>query len=119
MHNDKLMLLVSLVLAILVWALVVYGPSNAQDQVITGVPISVTLNDYATQTLNLRVTDGGTATATVKVHGLRSVVSKLTAADITVTADTGNVIRVFTFHEIATFLKESERRPRVGSKRAA
>lgn len=97
MHNDKLMLLVSLVLAILVWALVVYGPSNAQDQVITGVPISVTLNDYATQTLNLRVTDGGTATATVKVHGLRSVVSKLTAADITVTADTGNVIREGTY----------------------
>lgn len=97
MHNDKLMLLVSLVLAILVWALVVYGPSNAQDQVITGVPISVTLNDYATQTLNLRVTDGGMATATVKVHGLRSVVSKLTAADITVTADTGNVIREGTY----------------------
>lgn len=97
MHNDKLMLVVSLVLAILVWALVVYGPSNAEDQVITGVPVSVTLNDYATQTLNLRVTEGGDSTATVRVHGLRSVVSKLTAADITVTADTGNVIREGTY----------------------
>ena len=97
MHNDKLMMIVSLALAILIWALVVYGPSNAQDQVITGVPVSVTLNDYATQTLNLRVTEGGDSTATVKVHGLRSVVSKLSAADITVTADTGNVIREGTY----------------------
>ncbi len=97
MHNDKLMLIVSLVLAIVIWSVVVYGPSNAQDQVITGVPISVTLNDYASQTLNLRVTSGGSAVATVKVHGLRSVVSKLSAADITVTADTGNVISEGTY----------------------
>ena len=97
MHNDKLMMLVSLVLAILVWALVVYGPSNLQDQEITGVPISVTLNDYASQTLNLRITSGANATATVTVHGLRSVVSKLSAADITVTADTGNVIKEGTY----------------------
>lgn len=97
MHNDKLMMIVSLVLAIVVWSLVVYGPGNAQDQVITGVPISVTLNDYASQTLNLRIVDGANATATVTVHGLRSVVSKLTASDITITADTGNVIKEGTY----------------------
>ncbi len=97
MHNEKLMMLASFVLAVLIWSLVVFGPSNAQDQVITGVPISVTLNDYATQTLNLRITSGANATATVTVHGLRSVVSKLSAADITVTADTGNVIKEGTY----------------------
>ena len=97
MHNEKLMMIFSLLLAILIWALVVYGPSNAQEQVITGVPISVTLNDYATQTLNLRITSGANATATVTVHGLRSVVSKLSAGDITVTADTGNVIKEGTY----------------------
>lgn len=97
MHNDKLMMVVSLVLAILIWALVVFGPSNDQEQTITGVPISITLNDYASQTLNLRITSGNNATATVTVHGLRSVVSKLSAADITVTADTGNVIKEGTY----------------------
>ena len=97
MHNDKLMMLVSLVLAIVVWALVVYGPSNVQEQVITGVPVSITLNDYASQTLNLRITSGSNATATVRVYGPRVVVSKLSAADITVTADTGNVIKEGTY----------------------
>lgn len=97
MHNDKLMMLVSLLLAILIWALVVYGPSNTQEKVISGVPISVTLNDYANQTLNLRITSGANETATVKVKGLRSVVSQLSAADIVITADTGNVIKEGTY----------------------
>lgn len=97
MHNDKLMMLVSLLLAILIWALVVFGPSNTQEQVISGVPISVALNDYANETLNLRITSGANATATVKVQGLRSVVSRLSASDITITADTGNVIKEGTY----------------------
>lgn len=97
LHNDKLMMLVSLILAILIWALVVFGPSNTQEQVISGVPISVTLNDYAGETLNLQIIEGANATATVKVRGLRSVVSRLSAADITVTADTGNVIKEGTY----------------------
>ena len=97
LHNDKLMMLVSLLLAIVIWALVVFGPSNTQEQVISGVPISVTLNDYAGETLNLQIIEGTNATATVKVRGLRSVVSRLSAADITVTADTGNVIKEGTY----------------------
>ncbi len=97
LHNDKLMMLLSLLLAILIWAFVVFGPSNTQEQVISGVPISVTLNDYAGETLNLRITSGADATATVKVQGLRSVVSRLSAADITITADTGNVIKEGTY----------------------
>ncbi len=97
LNNDKLMMVLSLVLAVLIWALVVYGPSNTEEQVISGVPISVTLNDYASQTLNLRITDGTPPTATVRVRGLRSVVSRLTAKDIIVTADTGNVIKEGTY----------------------
>lgn len=97
LHNDKLMMLLSLLLAILIWALVVFGPSNTQEQVISGVPIAVTLNDYAGETLNLQITEGANATATVKVRGLRSVVTRLSAADITVTADTGNVIKEGTY----------------------
>ncbi len=97
LHNDKIMMMVSAVLAVLIWALVVYGPSNTEEQVISGVPIAVTLNDYASQTLNLRIADGTPPTATVRVRGLRSVVSRLSATDITVTADTGNVIKEGTY----------------------
>ncbi len=98
LQNDKLMAIVSLILAILVWALVVYGPSNEDERVISGVPISVTLDGYATQTLNLRISNNGQQpTATVRVRGLRSVVSRLTASDITVTADTSKVIKEGTY----------------------
>ena len=92
-HHDKLMMVVSLVAAIVIWALVVYGPGNIEEREITGVPISITLNEYATQTLNLRIIEGGNATATVRVSGTRATLSRLTPQDITVTADTGNVIK--------------------------
>ncbi len=93
LHNEKLMMAFSLVLAVVIWALVVYGPSNTIEQEITGVPVSITLNDYASQTLNLRIVEGANATATVRVRGLRSVISRLTPQELTVTADTGNVIK--------------------------
>ncbi|MBQ8684238.1 MAG: hypothetical protein IJ518_06970 [Clostridia bacterium] len=96
-HHDKLMMAVSLVLAFVIWSLVVYGPSNLEEREITGVPVSITLNDYASQTLNLRIIEGGNATATVRVSGTRSAISKLTAQDISVTADTGNVINPGTY----------------------
>ena len=76
LRNDKLMMIVSFLLAILVWALVVYGPSNKEEQVVTGVPISITLNDYASETLKLRIVDGAEKTATVTVYGLRSVIGR-------------------------------------------
>ena len=97
LHNDKLMILLSLVLAIVVWAGIVYGPGNDEERVLTGVPVSITLNDYASETLNLQIVDGGNATATVTVSGTRSVISRLSARDLQVTADTGNVIKEGTY----------------------
>lgn len=93
LHNDKLMMVLSLILAIIIWRTVVYGAGNYQEREITGVPISITLNDYASETMKLRVVDGADATATVKVSGVRSVIDHLSAQDITITADTGNVIK--------------------------
>lgn len=93
LHNDKLMIILSLVLAFLIWHSVVYGAGNEIEKEIAGVPISITLNDYARETLKLRVVDGAEATATVRVSGVRSVIDSLTAKDITITADTGNVIK--------------------------
>ena len=92
LHNDRLMLVVSLILGIVVWATVVYGPGNEQERKISGVPVVVTLGEYATDTLNMRIVEGGDMTATVVVHGRRAVVEQLTAQDILLTADTSTVI---------------------------
>lgn len=97
LHNDKLMMLLSLVLAVIIWFSVVNGAGNVQEREITGVPISITLNDYANETLKLRVVSGKEATATVRVKGARSEIGDLDAQDITVTADTGNVIKEGTY----------------------
>lgn len=97
LHNNKLMMVLSVLLAVFIWGTVVYGAGNYQEKEITGVPISIKLNDYASKTMQLRVVDGADATATVKVSGVRSVIDALTAQDITVTADTGNVIKEGTY----------------------
>lgn len=95
-HHDKLMMVVSLIAAIVIWSLVVYGPSNLEEREITGVPVSITLNYHATQT-NLRIIDGGNATATVRVTGTRAAISQLTADDITVKAETETIINPGTY----------------------
>ncbi len=100
LHNDRIMLLISLLLGIVVWATVVYGPSNEQERKISGVPVVVTLGQHATDTLNLRVVEGQGMTANVVVYGRRSVVEQLTAQDILLTADTSSVIAPGTYRAL-------------------
>ncbi len=92
LHNDRLMFILSLVLAIVVWAMVVYGPSNEQERIISGVPVSVSLGTYATDTMNMKILDEQDMTASVTVFGRRSVIGRLTAQDILLTVDTSTVI---------------------------
>ena len=91
LHNDKWMMLVSLVIAFIIWLMVVYGPGTHEERVISGVPITVNLNEYVVNEYNLRIVDGANATASVKVSGTRSEIASLTAQDITVTADAGQI----------------------------
>ena len=74
LHNDKLMMVLSLVFALFIWYSVVNDTVNVQQREITGVPISITLNDYARETMKLRIVEGAEATATVVVEGPRSVI---------------------------------------------
>lgn len=97
LHKDKLMMVVSLILAIIIWVLVVYDQGNTEERVISGVPVSVTLTPYASEDLKLRIVDGADAVATVRVEGSRSAVGTLSAQDITVTADTGIVLKEGTY----------------------
>lgn len=97
LHKDKLMMVVSLVLAIFIWFMVVYDQGNTEQRVIGNIPVSVTLSPYASEDLKLRIVDGADATATITVEGSRSVIGMLTAKDITVTAETGAVLKEGTY----------------------
>lgn len=97
LHNDRLILVVSLILAIVVWAGVVYGPSNEQERTISGVPVTVSLGEYATDALNMQLIDGHDFVASVKVYGRRSVVEQLSAQDILLTVDTSSIIAPGTY----------------------
>lgn len=92
LHKDKLMMIVSLILAIVIWVLVVYDQGNTEERPISGIPVSVTLTPFASDELNLRIVDGADVVATVYVEGPRSVIGPLTNQDITVTADTSSVL---------------------------
>lgn len=97
LHKDKLMMLVSLVLAIIIWVLVVYNQGSTQERTISGVPVSITLTPYASEDLKLRIVDGADVVASVRVEGSRSAVGTLKAQDITVTADTSAVLKEGTY----------------------
>ena len=97
LHKDKLMMVVSLVLAIIIWVLVVYDQGNTEERSIGGIPVSVTLTPFASEDLKLRIVDGAEAVATVYVEGPRSVIAQLSKQDITVTADTSTVLTAGTY----------------------
>ena len=97
LHKDKLMMVVSLILAIIIWVLVVYDQGNTEERSIGGIPVSVTLTPFASEDLKLRIVDGAEAVATVYVEGPRSVIAQLSKQDITVTADTSTVLTAGTY----------------------
>ncbi len=97
LRNDRLILVISLVIAIVVWSTVVYGPSNEQERTVSGIPVTVSLGEYATETLNMRLIDGQDFVASVKVYGRRSVVEQLSAQDILLTVDTSSIIAPGTY----------------------
>lgn len=97
LHKDKLMMVVSLLLAIVIWVLVVYDQGNTEERPISGIPVSVTLTPFASEDLKLRIVDGADAVATVYVEGPRSIIGQLSKQDITVTADTSTVLTAGTY----------------------
>lgn len=91
LHKDKLMMLISLILAIIIWYLTVYERGVVIKDEIKKVPVVVELGEYATDKIGLKIVSGGNTTVSVTVKGPRSVIGKLTADNITVKADTSGV----------------------------
>ncbi len=91
LHNEKFIIIFSLLAAIAVWGFVFYGPGSEITRTFKDVPIAVELtNGYALEQ-NLRILGDKEYTAQVTVSGPTSVVSNLSKDDITLTADTGDV----------------------------
>lgn len=97
LSNDKLMIVCSIILGIVIWYSVVYGPSVTEEKSIT-VPVTVQLNTAAERGENLpgqyfQVLSKSEESAEVVVSGNRSVLGKLKAEDIVVSADLSDVLQ--------------------------
>ncbi len=97
LRNDKLMIICSVILGIIIWYSVVYGPSVTEEKSIM-VPITVRLNTSAEQGENLpgqyfQVLSKSLNTVEVVVSGNRSALGKLKAEDIVVSADLSDVLQ--------------------------
>ncbi len=80
LHNDRLMIICSAVIAVFVWALVTFGPGNVQQAEIS-VPLKVDLAGTIVGQNGLRVVGEDEFTIKVSVEGARSTIFKLTEED--------------------------------------
>jgi YbbR domain-containing protein len=84
-------IIISLVIAILLWVYVVNYENNNIPATITGIPISYIGEDDILEDRQLLVSDKIEQTVSVKVLGKRSIVSSLTKDSFIITADLTNV----------------------------
>lgn len=80
LHNDRLMIICSAIAAVLVWALVSFGPGNVLQSTVS-VPVKVDLTGTIVGQNGLRVIGEDTFTIEVAVEGARSTVFNLTEED--------------------------------------
>ncbi len=83
LHNERFVLVFSIVAAIVIWALVSFGPANTQSRTIT-VTQTVDLTGTIAGYNDLRIIGEDTFTASVVVEGARSVIFNLDAQDINI-----------------------------------
>ncbi|MBQ3094623.1 MAG: hypothetical protein IJC52_05560, partial [Clostridia bacterium] len=86
LYNDKLMLVLSLLISVAIWFGVISDSANIEER---SIPVTVTVdltNSYAHQS-GLRIIGEDTFTAQVNVSGAWSVITKLDEADFRVRPD--------------------------------
>lgn len=86
LYNDKMMIVLSVVIAISIWASVLWSSSNVEER---SIPVTVTVdltNSYAYQS-GIRVLGESTFEIDVNVSGSWSVITKLTENDFRVRPD--------------------------------
>lgn len=81
LHNDRIMIIFSFVVALVVWGAVSFGPGNVQQRTITAT-VKVDLTDTAAGYNDLRVIGEDTFTVNIVVEGTRSVIFNLDSDDL-------------------------------------
>lgn len=100
LHNKRIMMVFSLLAAIVIWAVVAYGPSNETTKTINNVPIDITLTNGYAREEDIRVVGTKSFTTSVSVRGTKAVIDRLTADDINLRADTSAITRAGTYSDI-------------------
>ncbi|HIW73677.1 MAG TPA: hypothetical protein H9684_05095 [Firmicutes bacterium] len=90
LHNNKLMIAVSAVAAVAIWASVVYNDSNQEVRSMTLTANLDLAGSYA-QADGLQIYEGATQTVTVEVRGTRGLIFGLTENDMRITCDYSEV----------------------------
>lgn len=91
LYNNKIILLISVILAFVIWVWVAVEKSPQVDVVIKSVPINIDMQNSVPSQLNLQVFGESEYTVDITVKGKKFIVSSLTADDFTVTAQTNYV----------------------------
>ncbi len=81
LHNERALLIISIIGAVLIWALVSFGPGNIQERTIT-ITETIDLTDTIAGYNDLRVIGEDTFNVRVTVEGARSVIFNLNPEDI-------------------------------------
>ena len=85
LHNNKLMMAVSVILAVVIWVMVVYDSNNIETRTISNVTANLDLaNTYAGND-GLVIFEGASQQVDVSVSGPRGVIYKLSASDVLIT----------------------------------
>lgn len=91
LHNNKLMILVSVIAAVAIWASVVYGTSTSDVQTVT-VAANMDMSNSFAGIKGMKNFTSTTQAVDVPIKGSRWVVASVTSSDIKVTPDFGNIL---------------------------
>ncbi len=89
--NNKVLLIISLLLSIVIWVSMSLGSDNESTTTISNIPIQISLSDTAVDD-GLQIYSGNDQTASVTVTGNRVSIGSLESSDINVSAPTAGTI---------------------------
>ncbi len=90
-RNNKFVLILSLIIAVILWVIISLSNTNETDSIISNIPIQINLSDDAEQN-GLEIFSGDDQNASVSVRGNRVTLGSITSDDIIVSAQTAGTI---------------------------
>lgn len=85
LQNNKLLLIISLIISLSVWVYMSLGSSNDTNRTLSNIPIQIELSDKARES-GLQIFSSDEHTASVTITGNRTILGSITESDVTVIA---------------------------------